>query len=240
MIYGLVSIKTVIYRVISDLGIGDKEVDWQDWVDWIADGLMHIGAYYQFTEKQESIEIEDYKGYLPCDFYQKIRILNTDMSRPNFNKSLVGSSENTINQNSFTSKDYNITNNMITTSFRTGTLLLQYLAIPLDDDRLPLIPDDVSYKDALFWKVVYHLSLRGYEFRNNQLSNIQFTRSLWLKYCMQARAGANMPDPDMYERLKNNWLRLVPDHNQYQKLFADLGAQEKLNLRGKDFNSLRR
>jgi hypothetical protein len=239
MIYELVSIKTIIYKVINDLGIGDKEIEWQDWVDWIADGLQHIGSYYQFQEKEEAIEIENYKGYLPCDFYQKIRIVNTNFSRPNHNKSLIGDDSKTIYNNSFTGNDYNINNNTITTSFKSGSLILQYLAIPLDKDKLPMVPDNVSFRDALFWKVVYHLSLRGFEFRNPQLRDLQFTRSMWLRYCNQARAEANMPDPDMYERLKNNWMRLMLDKNQYNKLFADLSNQENLNLKGKSFNNFR-
>lgn len=240
MIYSLTSCKTIVYKVINDLQIGDKEVDWQDWLDWIADGLTDIGSYYQFLEKQATITIENHRGYLPCDFYQLIRILNKDMTRPTFNGSLIGNNTKEILNNRFTINDVNITNNMITAAIPQGELLLQYLAIPIDEDNLPMVPDDSSFRNALFWKIVYQLSIRGYEFRNPQLKDIQFTRSMWLKYCNQARASANMPDPDMYERLKNNWLRLVPDVDQYRKLFYSLGAQERLNLRGKDYNNLLR
>lgn len=240
MIYQLTSIKTVIYKVINDLGIGDKDVDWQDWIDWIAEGLNHIGAYYQFTEKEIELEVENFKAYLPCDFYKQIRLLNKDTNYYlNRNENLQGSTDKVIDRNRFSISDYNVTHNTITVSFQSGTLLMQYLAMPLDEDQLPMIPDDVSYREALFWRVVYHLCLRGYEFKNPQLRDINFTKNMWNKYCIQARAEANMPDLDMLERLKNNWLRLKPDPNQYSKLFSGNGKQESLYLRGKDYFTLR-
>lgn len=236
MIYQLTSIKTVIFKIINDLGIGDKEVNWQDWVEWMADGLNHIGAHYQFTEKEEELPVEDFKAYLPCDFYKKIRLFDKSTNYYlNTNENLIGTEKSKLDLNKFTNSDYNINHNTITVAFQTGTLVLQYLAMPLDEDQLPMVPDDVSYRDALFWKVVYHLSIRGYEFKNPQLRDINFTRSMWNKYCMQARASANMPDLESIERLKNNWLRLKPDVNQYGKLFSTNGNKENLHLRGKDY-----
>ncbi len=58
MIYKLVSIKSVIGRIVSDLGIGDQEIPWQDMVEWIGEALQHIGSYAQLTDKEEDIEID--------------------------------------------------------------------------------------------------------------------------------------------------------------------------------------
>lgn len=234
MIYKLTTVKTVIYQIVTDLGIADDEIPVDDFIEWIGRALKHIGSYYQFTEKESDITIENYKGELPCDFYKMKRVLYNGAYLKN-NNSLIGNSRSQIQNNSFTNIDYNITHNVITTAFETGTLKLQYLAIPVDCDGLPMVPDDVSFMDACFWRVVYQLSIRGYQFRNIRLRDIEYTKKMWREYCLQARAEANAPDIDMTERLMNNWLKFKPDLNQHYKMFSTLGSKERLTLGGANY-----
>lgn len=233
MIYKLTSVNAVISKIVDDLQIGDTEVPIDDFINWIGHALSHIGSYYQLTEKQAVISIENYKGELPCDFYKKSRTLYNG-NRPSNNKSLLGTTQKDISANSFSNSDYNINHNVITTAFETGNITIQYLALPVDNSGLPLVPDDPSFMDALFWRVVYQLSIRGFEFKATQLRDVNFTLSMWNRYCKQARAASNMPDLDMLERLKNNYLRLKVDKNQYSKYFATNGNPEGLSLNGKE------
>jgi hypothetical protein len=241
MIYQLTTINEVLSKVVRDLGLGEQEVPIQDFIEWMAEGLKHIGSYYQFTEKAADIEIDDYKGELPCDFYKSIRILEGSSNYyHNHNENLITKEtdstelQNEVQSIQFTNKDFNITHNVITVGYRTGTIKLQYLAMPVDSNGYPMVPDDVSYFDALFWKIAYHLCLRGHEFKRKELNNLTFVKAKWDFYCKQARANANMPDGDMLERLKNNWLRFKSDTKQYDKLFTNNGKSEYINLSGKN------
>lgn len=233
MIYNLTSIRTVILKVVDDLGIGDTEIPIDDFINWIAQGLQHIGSYYQYTSKEEVLEVSNFKVELPCDFYKMQRMLYCDQYLLN-NENLVSRNTVDIETNKYSTIDYNIINNVIVTSFETGSIHIQYLAIPVDCDGLPLVPDDVSFMDALFWRCAYQLSLRGYEFRNPQLRDILFTKKMWNIYCGQARASANMPDLDMCERLKNNYSRFIRK-DEYKNSFATLGLKEQLTLSGKNY-----
>lgn len=280
MIYNVESIDRVIAKVITDLGLGQDEIPYADFIEWIADALEHIGAYYQNIEKEAHILIEDYEGHLPCDFYKPIRIKEGLEINPNietgfyagslqatlaaagieweslsaydrwkiiavpglskidnmlgqvnqnlhFNKNLIG---NPIT-NAITNKDYNINFNKITTAFRYGIIQIQYLAFPVDERGFPLVPDDVSYRDALFWKVAYHISMRSpHLLANKQMQDLEYCRQMWNKYCVQARASANMPDLDMLIRLKNNWLRLVNDPHFDRTWFRENGTQDNTIL----------
>lgn len=262
MIHNLNSIDRVINKVITDLGLGQTEVPYQSFIEWIADALEHIGSYYQFEEKECNILIEEYTGMLPCDFHKPIRfkagcsieptssgfyggsiqallsecgvewknlpayerfhilpvqgIQRSDLPIPHQiadvlcrNNNLIGN----IKANKHTDMDYNINFNKITAAFKTGVIQLQYLAMPVDDKGFPLVPDDVSFRDALFWKCAMHVCmLNPLLLKNPQLRNYEACEMRWLKYCGQARASANMPDLETIERLKNNWLRLF-DYN---------------------------
>lgn len=227
MIQKSISINNIIRKIINDLGIDDKEIFIDDFIEWIGEGLQYIGSFYQYVEKEGYIHIEDYKGELPCDLYSLLRIHNNSDNLPNsFNGSLIGNGTKEINRNKFTGRDYNINGNIITTSYKTGKLYIQYLGIPLDCDGLPEIPDIIDYQDALMWKCAYQLALKGYIFKNVKLNDIDYTYSKWSRYCLQARASINMPDADTIERLKNIMVRFKPDLNQYYNNFNTLGKQQ--------------
>lgn len=282
MIHNLNSIDRVINKIITDLGLGQSEIPYQNFIEWIADALEHIGSYYQFEEKSCNIMIEDYTGMLPCDFhkpikfeagcsiepghtgfyggslqsmlsacsveweslpaYERFHILpvqglqRADLipheiaNRLQRNNDMIGN----ISATKFTDMDYNINFNKVTAAFRYGVIQLRYLAMPVDDRGFPLVPDDVSFRDALFWKCAMHISmLNPMLIKNPQLRNYEACEMRWLKYCGQARASANMPDLETIERLKNNWLRLHNDVNFQDNNYRENGKPGVTNLNGR-------
>jgi len=294
MIYKLTSINTAISKVVRDLGLGDKEIPFQDMIEWMAEGLEHIGSYYQLEEKEAIILIEDHKGVLPCDFHKSIKFLEgcamggitgsgpywtevnnalqcaqypitnpngtvedgdtmpiTDMLTfqslqlvqyrktgtgfGNFyqglqhSQSLMGQG---LSHTPSSGTDYAINFDTVTASFRYGFIGLRYLAIPVDENGYPLIPDNVSFMDAMVWKCAYHLSLRGHQFKNPQLNDFEACKAYWNQYCLQARAEAAFPDPDMMERLGRIFNTLSPNYHEYYEDFVNLGKPEYLNLDG--------
>ena len=105
------------------------------------------------------------------------------------------------------------------TGFREGYLTLRYLAFPLDNCGYPLIPENVSYKTALFWKVVFHLSMRGFQMPTPELNNLEYCRMQWNFYCKQARGDANMPDLEKLDQYAKMWSSLVPYYNDFDQDF---------------------
>ena len=281
MIYNLEKIEVVVNKIIRDLGLGKDEIPWQDLIEWIAEGLQQIGAYSQLQQKEDIVIINDYVGFLPCDVYKVIRLLNgTRFIEPTsgfYGGTFVGamsklgisfndlsgkvqielmqgkglSSESKFKQfssqlsyngnlignpttNSFTSLDYNLNFNKITTAYQYGVIEVQYLALPLDDRGFPLVPDSQEYRDALFWKCAYQLCLRNPDiFKNKALQNFDYVRQRWLGYCKQARASAYMPDMDGIQRLANNWTRLVNQIDYNKVLYNGIGKQQNLSLDGR-------
>lgn len=234
MIYQLESINIVIGKIVRDLGLGDKEIPWQDVVEWVAEGLKEIEVYYQLTHKQNTIDIEEYKGELPCDFYAMVRIMGTSESQEGIdnNDYLIGDSDTTVNDTAFTTNDYKINHNIITVGFVEGTVTIQYLAFPVDTEGFPMIPDNVEFRRALFWKVAFQLGIQGHTFKNQLMNNLEYTGKKWGHAKISARAEGMMPDPMMYERLKNNWMRLVTTNNDFSKRFSNTDRPENLNLNG--------
>lgn len=126
---------------------------------------------------------------------------------------------------------YYVENGRIKTSFANGLVCLSYMAFPVDDDGYPLVPDDISFKEAMFWYVYKKLLLGN---TNVSAINIDYTfaETQWKYYCTQARNAANYPDIDRYESFLDQWVRLIPNINRHAELFGTLNVRENL-YRGK-------
>lgn len=200
MIYKLEKVDVVINKIIRDLGLGASEIPVDDFIEWIADALQHIGAYAQFEEKWANIDIVSFEGDLPCDFYKLIEVKGC----LNHNKSLQKEAKFCLSD-----KDYNINLNRIITAQETGFVEISYLAIPTDDDGYPLVPDDVSFRDAMFWKVAYHLSMRDPKCMPNQyMQDMAYCKNKWDFYCIQARTAANIGGLQAHKTFAADWTGL--------------------------------
>ena len=101
------------------------------------------------------------------------------------------------------------------------------MAFPTDEDCYPLVPDDISYSEALFWYVYKKILLSKPDFKKNGI-NYSFAEQQWKYYCTQARNAANFPDIDKYESFMNQWVRLIPNINRHDVGFEQLNTREDL------------
>jgi len=136
--------------------------------------------------------------------------------------------EDCVNENINYEDTYIIDNDYIKTSFASGNICLSYMAFPTDDDCYPLVPDDISFKEAMFWYVYKKILLGNTNFKNNGI-DYNFADQQWKYYCTQARNAANYPDIDRYESFMNQWVRLIPNVNRHDVGFEQLNTREDLH-----------
>ena len=133
-----------------------------------------------------------------------------------------------VNENAAHEDTYIVDCDYIKTSFESGKICLSYKAIPTDEDCFPLVPDDISYKEAMFWYVYKKLLMLNPKFKNNGI-DYSFSEERWQNYCTQARNAANYPDIDRYESFMNQWVRLIPIMNRHDDAFESLNHRENIN-----------
>ena len=133
-----------------------------------------------------------------------------------------------VNEGASSDAWYVIENGYIKTSFKTGEVCMSYAAFPIDEECYPLVPDDISFKEAMFWYVYKKLILLG---KNKGMNGIdyKFADNQWKYYCTQARNAANYPDLAKYASFMNQWVRLIPDLNNHESDFGEMGTRETLN-----------
>lgn len=66
----LISSGTIIAKVISDLDLKESELRISDMKEWVAEGLLKIGAINQYEHKIVNLPIINNQVKLPCDLYQ--------------------------------------------------------------------------------------------------------------------------------------------------------------------------
>lgn len=114
----------------------------------------------------------------------------------------------------------------IVTNVENGYIKLSYDAIPVDIDGYPMIPDNQSYFEAIYWYVTmkfkYPLYLNG-----RMPQHIYFDiRNSWNFYRKQAYAEALMPTQDELENIKNTWTKLVPVYDDNRTFLSNISDEQ--------------
>lgn len=221
MINNLKSIKAVIAKIVQNLDIRDT-IPEDDFIEWISDAYRFIGSSQQLHLKEELVCVCNYKGKFACDFYKLEEIydycgFNKDYDyvyefnqffqpyRPYTEK--IYRYNYLINNNLLTPLDYTneyikqfrVENNHVITSFEKGILRLKYLAYPIDNEGYMLVADDESYDMAFMWYVAKFLAIQGK--LKVAVMDFNYCNQQWLKYCLQARGNANLPDKFIADKI---------------------------------------
>tara|TARA_Y100000310_G_C20677275_1_gene813820 strand:+ start:1675 stop:2400 length:726 start_codon:yes stop_codon:yes gene_type:complete len=234
MLYKSVSSKSVIAKVYRDLQL--KENDrWLDMLEWIGEALAHIGAFSQFEKKQLlGVSVSNYRAILPCDLYNIIQISRGGQPLQYLSGSFDSAfhCETSSNLHTTSKYGYTINGNYINTNFTDTTIDLAYTAFETDDDGFPMIPDDISYKEAIVRYIVMKLKYPDYVNNREGMTEGKYNviKEEWHWYCAQAAGKAMMPSLDQMESIKNQWVRLIPEINRHSDFFNKLNDQEKLYM----------
>lgn len=241
-----VSVKSIIAKVYRDLQLQDEE-QFMDIIEWAAEALDFIGVYPQYESKPICFELSAYKTELPCDFIALDQISYGGVNlRPSNNSfGLLANNppsgtyytpysynqakiENVIfvdpNDSAFFRPGYSfkIEHGWLKTSFNSGLINMVYISQLMDEEGYPLIPDNQSFKEALYWYIVYKSIYPKYLKGEVTENAYQDTWSKWQWYCNQAGAQALMPDLSTLDNIKRSFLSLKPRPYLFDNFFKSL------------------
>lgn len=166
---------------------------------------------------------------------EAIKVLNED---DNIRKTLTylinQSTVNSVNGRMDTRSITNISNDLqyiikpgyIMTNVPNGYLKIGYSAIITDENGYPMIPDNTSYAEAIYWYIVTKLMYPEYLKRKIDRQSYYDMKTSWNFYCKQAYGEAMMPTVDDMETIKNTWLKLYPEINEHDTFFETTGEEQ--------------
>jgi hypothetical protein len=219
-VFNYISVKYVVSKLYRDLRLEDPNYE-LDIIEWCGEALAFIGAGSQFTNYVAESPIVSYKCRIPFGIFTLGQIMykELDSDTPIVIHRNDTSFPNGIYRvtDDFKEITYTVNGEYLLFSEESGTAIMSYKGIAVDDEGYPLVPDNQYYKEALFWYCFKHILMLGY--KSPAGIDYPFAESKWLFYCTAARNKANYPSIDEYEQFKNSWTGLLPNINIYKERF---------------------
>lgn len=216
------SIKVILDKLLRHPLMQDLSLETA--VDYTADFIKIVGMPRIFIEKVVTLNIEKYRAVLPCDYYQVIQI-----------KSSKGGILNPSTDTFFMGKDnkgssYKIQGNVLYSSIEEGELEMSYLAIHVDEDGFPLVPDNSSFTRALELYIKKQWFTILFDLGKINPAILQNTQQEYAWAVGQAQSSLVRLSIDQMENLTNMWNTLIPRTNEYSRGFATMSKKEHLNI----------
>ena len=229
----------IIKQILADLLDHPllQDLSFERAVNYAVHFIQIVGVPNEFEEKTALVNIENYRGCLPCDYYDMIQVRTYKegeycpkvfrYASDNFHYS----SKKEPNGNSETGDlTYKLQNNAIYTSLKEGVIEVAYHAIKVDNEGYPMIPENSSFIQALelyIKKKVFTILFDQGKINNAVLQN---TQQEYAWYVGQAQRDLNMPTIDQMESISNMWTQLLQRANEHSKGMKSLGKREFIRI----------
>jgi hypothetical protein len=228
--------KTVSLKVIADRVLRHplmSELTLEGVLDYAVMFLRIMGVPRMFEEKIGVIEIENYRGLLPCDWIQTVQV-REQKKKGHYMPALRYSTDNfhllPHRQHGFHDHTFKIQSDIIYTSFKDGYIEMAYLAIPMDNEGYPMIPDNSKYQRALEYYIRKEYFTVLFDMGKITLPVLQNTQQQYAFYAGQAQNDFVKLDLSRAESLFNSWSSLLPKEHAFQQGFVHDGAKEHIRI----------
>ena len=207
----LITIKEVMARVLGHPMLQDVTIE--QCVRHTLDFINKVGYPQIYDEKEVEVEINDYRGLLPCDLKKST----------GYFKKCCGN------------LSYNIKGRYIYTTFRYGKVQVAYRAIPVDQDGFPLIPDLPVFLNALELYIKWRAFVVLFDQQKITPQILQHTEKDYSAAVAQLNSEMALPDYAEMENITNMINQLIPSVHEYSRAFNTLGDHTHLNNLGRGY-----
>lgn len=111
--------------------------------------IQIIGFPVLFEPKQETVEIKDWRGPLPCDFYDINQVMLDTGGNERIAFRASTDTFGPVGQPTGSDYTYKIRGRVVYTSIKEGSIIVSYKAIALDSEGFPYIINDAAFIRAL-------------------------------------------------------------------------------------------
>ncbi len=218
-----------VRQILDDLLADDmmRGLSLERAVNYAAEFMQVVGMPPEFENKVEKVEIENWRGKLPCDLYEIVQVKDP---KGFAYISAEGSFGNRNHPEQYPAFTYRVKGDIIFTSTKNIDLLVSYLAIPTDDYGFPLIPENAAYIRALelyIQKRYFTILFNNGKINQNVLAN---TQQEYAFYVGQAQSDLIRPSLDQMESIKNMWTTLIPKMYKHADGFKTVNNPEVLKF----------
>lgn len=244
----ITDIREWIFEAVEKIGAPMQYIQ-EDTVMKLCDGQVPIpcglhsldGAAYSENENGPWVPMRSNTSIFKQNHPRHIKCCNTNEDTENteltkeeahavkfFNRAFSG---NRIHED----VTYFIKPGWIAVNRRDGYVRVAYTTVAKDERGYPIIPDLLSYQEAIYWYVTMKLSFPNYlkgtlggKGVNSAQNTFFYIQGQWNFYRNQAYAECMMPTQDELKSIKNDWNKLIPDYDSDTCFFENQGSQQTI------------
>lgn len=206
--------------------------------DYAADFIRIVDTPASFIEKTAIIDIENYRGLLPCDYLEviQVRTAKYDNCHHHIKPNIVyrGSTDSfhmSDHHAPFGDLTYKIQGDIIYTSNKEGKIEMSYRALAVDDMGIPLLPDSAKFERAL----EYYIKVKQLEidFDQGKIKSDVLDRAEQ-EYCWAVGAYETecaKLSLDKARSLSSIWGRMISDVDSHRFGYINAGSREYLKVK---------
>lgn len=228
--------KYISLRVIMDNILDHpmlRGVSFERAINYTQSFMRIVGCPRMFEEKTALVEIENYRGLIPCDFNNIIQVrTHSSCNRKDYGVFRYTTDSFHMSENKQNSFDltYKVQGNIIFTSIKEGTIEIAYNAFAVDSDGYPMIPDDSSFINAL------ELYIKKKHF-NVLFDTGKIAPAIYNQVCQdyawavgQAQSSLIKPSIDQMQAITNSLNTLIPRATEHRSGFVNNGSAELIRI----------
>lgn len=216
--FNFIKLEEVLSRVLRHPLMQD--MDYETGIQYTVDFIRTLGIPKIYVEKEICLKIEDYRTLLPCD----VVVINS-VYDPKYKVYLRSMSSSVKNASKGT---YKTQGRILYTSFKEGEVKINYKAIPVDDNGIPLLPDHPVFLKALelyikkeWFTILFDMN----KISQNVLQNTQQEYAFKVAQCNNLFI---IPSVAEMQTLTNMFNTLLPSNKEFESGFRNLGTKEEL------------
>jgi hypothetical protein len=221
--YTYISINEILARVKRHPFL--ENISFEKVVQYVVDFFHLVGIPKMFMDKCEVVDINDFRGLLPCDLVQINQIKDL------FTKKCLRSMTDNFNPHRHqerTELSFKTQGNILFVSFPKGKVEISYKALPVDKDGYPLLLNNPIFLNAL------ELYIKKCEF--DLLFDMSQIPAVVLNNAHQQYGWAvgrlsemlTQPSVSEMESISRMWNTLVQRTTDFDSGFNHLGDRETL------------
>ena len=218
-----ISIREIVSRITRHPLMA--EITIEPIIQYTLDFISIVGLPIIYEDKYEEVEIVNFRGALPCGLV-KINQVRNHENGVAMRSMTDNFSEHSFKKEKRTEDTFKTRGEVIFTSFKDGKVDIAFEAIQVDEDGLPLIPDDGAFLKTLelYIKKEYFTIL-------NDIGKISYQTLFNTQKEYAFRVGNltnkfKMPSVSEMQSITGVLNQFFTRTNEFRKGFRDLGNKE--------------
>lgn len=219
-----INIREVLSRVLRHPLLQD--VTLEEAIQYVIDFIGLFGMPEFYTDKEADIDIEDYRGPLPCDLIEINMVKECKTNIPLRSMTSEFNPGGRYYHDVRHEPQFKVQNRVIFTSFKCGKIHISYKAIHVDDEGLPMIIDNTKFLKALELYIRCQVFTILFDLGKISQQSLNHTEQEYSWAAGQLEEEFKIPSMSEMQSLTNMLNQLIVRRDEFYNRFEALGNKE--------------